>query len=104
MGYQIQSTGAPAPSGTGSAEPSRRPPVDEQENEANLGGQAHWSFGGMFLVDSPMPRSLGVRDSFELAWQDWQGSEGWDRLEGEPPPRGRMGPAVGTRIRRVRSR
>ncbi|WP_342357904.1 hypothetical protein [Kocuria palustris] len=77
MGYEIQSTGAPAPSGTGSAEPPRRPPVDEQENEANLGGQAHGSFGGMFLVNSPMQCRLGVRDSFELAWQ---GSAGWDRL------------------------
>nr|WP_311200168.1 FAD-binding protein [Kocuria palustris] len=85
MGYEIQSTGAPAPSGTGSAEPPRRPPVDEQENEANLGGQAHWPFGGMFLVDSPMQRRLGVLDSFELPWQDWQGSAGWDRLEGEHP-------------------
>lgn len=86
MGYQIQSTGAPAPSGTGSAEPPRRPPVDEQENEANLGGQTHWSFGDMSLVDSPLQRRLGVRDSFELAWQDWQGS------------------AVGPCLRRVRSR
>lgn len=85
MGYYIQSTGAPTPSGTGSAEPPRRPPVDEQENEVNLGGQAHWSFGGMFLVDSPMQRRLGIRDSLELAWQDWQGSVGWDHLEGEHP-------------------
>lgn len=39
----------------------------------------------MFLVDSPMQRRLGVLDSFELPWQDWQGSAGWDRLEGEHP-------------------
>jgi predicted oxidoreductase len=57
----------------------------EQENAANLGGQAFWSFGGIFLVDTPMQRRLGVKDSFELAWQDWQGSAGWDRLEGEHP-------------------
>ena len=56
--------------------------IVDQENAANLGGQAFWSFGGIFLVDSPMQRRLGVRDSFDLAWQDWQGSAGWDRLEG----------------------
>ena len=67
------------------ARAGKRVLIVEQENEANLGGQAHWSFGGMFLVDSPMQRRLGIRDSFELAWQDWQGSAGWDRLEGEPP-------------------
>lgn len=44
--------------------------IIDQENEKNLGGQAFWSFGGMFLVDSPMQRRLGVKDSFELAWQD----------------------------------
>lgn len=59
--------------------------IVDQENEANLGGQAYWSFGGMFLVDSPMQRRMGVRDSFDLAWQDWQDSAGWDRLEGERP-------------------
>lgn len=61
----------------------RRVTVVEQESAANLGGQAYWSFGGIFLVDSPMQRRFGVRDSFELAWQDWQGSAGWDRLDGD---------------------
>jgi len=59
--------------------------IVDQENAANLGGQAFWSFGGIFLVDSPMQRRLGVKDSFELAWQDWQGSAGWDRLDGDLP-------------------
>ncbi|EME36764.1 Fumarate/succinate/L-aspartate dehydrogenase [Kocuria palustris PEL] len=67
------------------ARAGKRVLIVEQENEANLGGQAHWPFGGMFLVDSPMQRSLGVRDSFDLAWQDWQGSAAWDRLDGEHP-------------------
>lgn len=57
----------------------------DQEGEQNLGGQAYWSFGGMFMVDTPMQRRLGVKDSFELAWQDWQGSAGWDRLDGALP-------------------
>ncbi|MBD2759397.1 FAD-binding dehydrogenase [Yimella sp. cx-573] len=57
--------------------------VVDQENEANLGGQAWWSFGGIFLVDSPEQRRMGIKDSHELAWQDWQGSAQWDRLDGE---------------------
>ncbi|MGX0105661.1 putative oxidoreductase [Kocuria palustris] len=67
----------------GIARAGKRVLIVEQENEANLGGQAHWSFGGLFLVDSPMQRRLGVRDSFDLAWQDWQGSAARDRLDGE---------------------
>lgn len=55
----------------------------DQENAANLGGQAFWSFGGLFLVDSPEQRRMGVKDSFELAWNDWQGSASFDRLDDE---------------------
>ena len=55
----------------------------EQESAANLGGQAWWSFGGLFLVDSPEQRRLRVRDSVELAWSDWQGSAQFDRLGDE---------------------
>ncbi|MWB97365.1 FAD-binding dehydrogenase [Agromyces seonyuensis] len=51
----------------------------DQEPEASLGGQAHWSFGGLFLVDSPEQRRLGVKDSLELAMQDWFGTAGFDR-------------------------
>lgn len=51
----------------------------EQEPPASLGGQAWWSFGGLFLVDSPEQRRLGVHDSPELARQDWFGSAGFDR-------------------------
>ncbi|MEV4112408.1 FAD-binding dehydrogenase [Nonomuraea sp. NPDC049695] len=57
--------------------------VVDQESAANLGGQAFWSFGGLFLVDSPQQRRMGVKDSFELAWNDWQGSAQFDRLEDE---------------------
>lgn len=54
--------------------------VLDQENRANLGGQAFWSLGGLFFVDSPEQRRMGIRDSFDLAWQDWQGSAAFDRL------------------------
>lgn len=55
----------------------------EQEPEASFGGQAWWSFGGLFLVDSPEQRRMGVKDSYELARQDWFGSAGFDRDEDE---------------------
>lgn len=57
----------------------------DQESEQNLGGQAFWSFGGLFLVDSPQQRRVGIKDSFELAWQDWQGTAGFDRPEDKWP-------------------
>jgi predicted oxidoreductase len=57
----------------------------DQEGEQSLGGQAHWSFGGLFLVDSPEQRRLGIRDSFDLAWSDWQNTAGFDRPEDHWP-------------------
>lgn len=51
----------------------------DQENEANLGAQAWWSFGGLFLIDSPEQRRLGIRDGVELARSDWCASAGFDR-------------------------
>lgn len=59
----------------------RRVIIVEQEPEASLGGQAFWSFGGLFFVNSPEQRRLRVHDSYELAWQDWSGSAGFDRDE-----------------------
>jgi predicted oxidoreductase len=61
----------------------KRVALVDQENAANLGGQAYWSFGGLFFVDSPEQRRLGVRDSVDLAWQDWLGSAQFDRLDDE---------------------
>ncbi|MEV0646607.1 FAD-binding dehydrogenase [Phytomonospora sp. NPDC050363] len=63
------------------ADAGRKVILLDQEPEASLGGQAHWSFGGLFLVDSPEQRRMGVRDSHALAWQDWLGSAGFDREE-----------------------
>jgi len=65
----------------------RRVIVLDQESEASLGGQAFWSLSGLFLVNSPEQRRLGVRDSLELAMQDWLGSAGFDRAEDEWPRR-----------------
>ena len=55
----------------------------DQEPESSLGGQAWWSFGGLFLVNTPEQSRLGIKDSHELAWQDWQGTAGFDRDEDE---------------------
>lgn len=57
----------------------------DQEGEQSLGGQAFWSFGGLFLVDSPEQRRLKIRDSHELALQDWLGTAGFDRAEDHWP-------------------
>jgi hypothetical protein len=57
----------------------------EQEPEQSLGGQAFWSFGGLFLVDSPEQRRMRIRDSHDLALQDWLGSAGFDRREDHWP-------------------
>jgi predicted oxidoreductase len=67
------------------ADGGRRVIVVDQESEANLGGQAFWSFGGLFLVNSPEQRRMGIRDSAALAWQDWLGSAGFDSPDGARP-------------------
>ncbi|MGY1663214.1 FAD-binding dehydrogenase [Geodermatophilus sp. SYSU D00705] len=69
------------------ADAGKRVVLLEQEPEASLGGQAWWSFGGLFLVDSPEQRRLRVRDSLELARQDWFGTAGFDRDEDHWPRR-----------------
>ncbi|MFD8590354.1 FAD-binding dehydrogenase [Streptomyces sp. NPDC059637] len=69
------------------ADAGRKVLLLDQEPEASLGGQAHWSFGGLFLVDSPEQRRMGIRDSRDLAWQDWLGTAGFDRPEDAWPRR-----------------
>ena len=64
---------------------ARRVLLLEQESAQNLGGQAFWSFGGLFFVDSPEQRRMGVRDSHALALSDWMGSAGFDRDEDRWP-------------------
>src|SRR3954463_12579321 len=67
------------------AEAGRRVLLVDQEPEASLGGQAFWSLGGLFMVDTPEQRRAGVHDSFELAWADWQASAAFDRPEDHWP-------------------
>ncbi|WP_407839897.1 FAD-binding dehydrogenase [Streptomyces sp. DSM 116496] len=59
----------------------------DQEPEQSLGGQAHWSFGGLFFVDSPEQRRMRIKDTRELALQDWAGTAGFDREEDAWPRR-----------------
>lgn len=63
----------------------RKTLIVEQEGGDWLGGQAYWSLGGLFMVDTPQQRRLGIRDSRALAWQDWQGSAQFDRPEDHWP-------------------
>jgi len=69
------------------ADAGKRVILLDQESAENLGGQAFWSFGGIFLVDSPEQRRMGIKDSLDLAWQDWQGSAGFDREREDRWPR-----------------
>ncbi|RIJ77888.1 FAD-binding dehydrogenase [Nakamurella silvestris] len=69
------------------ADAGRRVMIVDQEPAASLGGQAYWSFGGLFLVDSPEQRRLGIKDSAELALADWFGSADFDRPEDHWPHR-----------------
>ncbi len=65
----------------------RRVVLVDQEPRTNLGGQAWWSFGGLFLIDSPEQRRMGIKDSLSLATQDWFGTAGFDRPEDDWPRR-----------------
>ena len=67
------------------ADRGRRVTILEQEGENSLGGQAFWSLGGLFFVDSPEQRRLRIRDSRDLARQDWMGSAQFDRPEDHWP-------------------
>ncbi|MBO0767322.1 MAG: FAD-binding dehydrogenase [Solirubrobacterales bacterium] len=69
------------------ADAGKRVLLLEQEPEASLGGQAFWSLGGLFFVDSPEQRRARIKDSFELAWSDWQASAAFDRPEDAWPKR-----------------
>ncbi|MEO7455529.1 MAG: FAD-binding dehydrogenase, partial [Gemmatimonadaceae bacterium] len=72
---------------TEAADAGRRVVVLDQEPEASLGGQAHWSLGGLFFVDSPEQRRLRIKDSRDLALQDWMGTAAFDRDEDRWPRR-----------------
>ncbi|MCW2533686.1 MAG: putative binding dehydrogenase [Blastococcus sp.] len=67
------------------ADAGKRVILVDQEPEASFGGQAWWSFGGLFLIDTPEQRRLRVHDSLELARQDWLGTAGFDRAEDHWP-------------------
>ncbi|MCL4675806.1 MAG: FAD-binding dehydrogenase, partial [Pararhodobacter sp.] len=61
--------------------------IVDQEGEQNLGGQAFWSLGGLFMVDTPEQRRMKIRDSPALALSDWMGSAQFDRVQDEWPRR-----------------
>ncbi|AUQ54834.1 FAD-binding dehydrogenase [Phaeobacter inhibens] len=59
----------------------------DQEPAHFLGGQAHWSLGGLFMIDTPEQRRMGIRDCPDLARRDWFGSAQFDRPEDHWPQR-----------------
>lgn len=63
--------------------------IVDQEGPQNLGGQAFWSLGGLFMIDTPEQRRMGIKDSPALAYQDWMGTAGFDR------PRRCLAPPMG---------
>ncbi len=65
----------------------RRVVVLDQENRGNLGGQAFWSLGGLFMVDTPEQRRMGIKDSYDLARHDWLGTAAFDREREDRWPR-----------------
>ncbi|TJV05122.1 MAG: FAD-binding dehydrogenase [Mesorhizobium sp.] len=67
------------------AEAGKKIIIVDQEPEQSLGGQAFWSFGGLFLVDSPEQRRMRIRDSHDLALEDWLGTAAFDRPEDHWP-------------------
>jgi predicted oxidoreductase len=67
------------------ADAGKRIIIVDQESEQSLGGQAFWSLGGLFLVDSPEQRRMRIHDSYELALEDWMGSAAFDREEDHWP-------------------
>jgi predicted oxidoreductase len=69
------------------ADAGKKVVVVDQEPDQSLGGQAFWSLGGLFMVDTPEQRRMGVKDSVELALQDWMGSAQFDREEDHWPRR-----------------
>lgn len=69
------------------ADAGRKVLLLDQEPEQSLGGQAFWSLGGLFLVDSPEQRRMGIKDSYDLALQDWMGSAQFDRESDHWPRR-----------------
>ncbi|MEO7964185.1 MAG: FAD-binding dehydrogenase [Gemmatimonadaceae bacterium] len=69
------------------ADAGRRVIILDQEAEQNLGGQAFWSLGGLFFVNSPEQRRMRIRDSEALALEDWLGTAAFDRDEDAWPRR-----------------
>ena len=89
------------------AEARRKVILVDQEPEQSLGGQAFWSLGGLFLVDSPEQRRMRIRDSYDLALEDWMGTAGFDRDEDSWPRRwaeAYVGFAAGEKRRWLRER
>src|SRR5919112_1395915 len=52
------------------ADAGRRVIILDQEPEGSLGGQAFWSFGGLFFVDTPELRGQGLKIFPIVGWAE----------------------------------
>ena len=50
----------------------RRVLLIDKDKQENFGGLAKQSFGGVHMIGTPHQQRLGIKDSPELAWRDWQ--------------------------------
>ena len=62
---------------------SQKVVILDQEPAQNCGGQAFWSLGGLFCVNSASQRGQSIHDSRELALTDWLNTAQFDRLDKE---------------------
>jgi uncharacterized protein len=63
--------------------------IDKDKPE-RFGGLAKESFGGVHMIGTPHQRRLGIRDSPELAWRDWQSVAEYDPGDRWPREWGRF--------------
>ena len=62
----------------------RRVLLLDRDSQANFGGLAKESFGGLLMVDTPLQRKQKLRDSPELALQDWLAFGAFDTASTQP--------------------
>ena len=70
----------------------KRVTIVDQEPRSNLGGQAWWSFGGLFFIDSPEQRRLGLATVNVTVPGLVPIDFGWDRQRALHHPRVRTAP------------
>jgi predicted oxidoreductase len=68
----------------------RRVLLIDKDTREKFGGLAKESFGGVHMIGTPHQRRLGIQDSPELAWRDWQSMADYDPGDRWPRAWGRF--------------